>query len=86
MNQRPTQGERTQLDRTSSIYCALIGERLAPVDPVIYRLIERGTGRVKRQIAPEMAPGLLHAGWLEPSGACNLRRRGYCITLAGIRA
>jgi len=64
----------------------LIDEQLASGEPITYRLAEPGTGRVMRQIAPELAPGMLHAGWLEPSGACNLRRWGDCNTLAGIRA
>lgn len=86
MNQRPTQGERTQLERISSIYWALIGDQVAPGAPISYRLVERGTGRLMHQVAPEMVAGLLRAGWIEPSGEGDLRRWGYRITLAGIRA
>lgn len=85
-DRRPTQGQRTQLERSSSIYWALVGEQLTPGAPITYRLIERGTGRMMYQIAPEMVASRLQEGWIEPDGTGNARRWGYRITLAGIRA
>jgi len=84
--QQPTPGQRTQLQRISSIYWALVGEQLTPGVPITYCLIERGTGRMMRQIAPQMVASLLQAGWIEPDGTGNARRWGYRITFAGIRA
>ena len=85
-DRRPTQGERTQLERISSIYWALVGEQLTPGAPISYRLIERGTGREIHTLTPEMIASLLQEGWIEPDGIGNPRRWGYRITIEGIRA
>ena len=85
-DQHPTQAQRIQLQRISSIYWALVGEQPTPGAPITYRLIERGTGRMMSQIAPEMMASLLQEGWIEPDGTGNARRWGYRITFAGIRA
>ena len=76
VDQQPTQGQRTQLERISSIYWALVGEQPTPGAPISYRLIERGTGRAVHALTVEMVASLLQAGWIEPSGEGNARRWG----------
>ena len=89
-DRRPTQGERTQLERISAIYWVLVGEQLTPGALITYRLIERGTGREIHSLTPTMVASLLQEGWIEPDGTgertVNARRWGYCITIEGIRA
>jgi hypothetical protein len=85
-DQQPTQGQRIQLERIASIYWALVGEQLTPGAPITYHLRERGTGHTRFQIEPAMVASLLQEGWIELSGEGNVRRWGYRITLAGIRA
>ena len=89
-DRRPTQGERTQLERISSISWALVGEQLTPDAPIAYRLIERGTGREIHTLTAEMVASLLQEGWIELDGTAetrgNARRWGYRITMEGVRA
>jgi hypothetical protein len=84
---KPTQGQRTMLWRIGRVDAVLRAERQAD-GAVVYRLLERSTGRELQIVAKRMVMGLFVAGWIEPVGAitADMQVWTYRITEAGIAA
>lgn len=89
---KATWGQRTQLERLGSDVWVLVGEQLRVSDPLVYRLVERGTEREIHRLTIAMVASLEQEGWIkavdierDPASG-RMVRWGYRITLEGIRA